>query len=314
MTQLNRLNFQQLLYLEALVHERHVTRAAERMGIGQPAMSAALARMREVFKDVLLVKTSSGMQPTPRAIDLAKRVREISLLMNERGGADESFDLATSQASWRIMASDGTARTLLPSLMEAAGKQAPKMSFSVQAGDPRRVFEYLREGQFDLALSFVRKPTAELRQMVLYPQGMVCIARKGHPSIKGKLTLKQFVEQDHARWDVTSSANATLEEIVDESLARQGHARKTALTVANLTLLPAVIAQSNLLAVVPEHLAHAAVKTLQVQSLPLPFPVSRIDVSMIWHERAHQDPAHKWLRNSLRDIGKALASRPLPTV
>lgn len=309
---LNRLTFQHLQYLQALVEERHVTRAAERMGIGQPAMSTALARLREVFKDVLLVKTTTGMEPTPRALDLARRVREITDMLEGRGFEAEQFEAATSQARWRIMASDGISRTLLPEMMAVVMRDAPLMRFTVQPGDPRRLSEYLRDGDYDLALSFVRSPPSELRQTVLYPQHLLCIARKGHPLVDGSVTLENFVSCQHVRWGAPPVAHATMEAMVDEALEALGHARPVTLLVSSLTLLPDVVAGSDLLAVVPEHMAGAAAQVLPIQLLPLPFKVPSVDVSMVWHERLHHDPAHKWMRESLRDIGKKLSKRAHP--
>ena len=306
----HRLTFQHLQYLQALVEERHVTRAAERMGIGQPAMSTALARLREVFKDVLLVKTTTGMEPTPRALDLVRRVREIADMLEGRGFEAEQFEPATSQARWRIMASDGISRTLLPEMMALVMREAPHMRFTVQPGDPRRLSEYLRDGDFDLALSFVRSPPSELRQTVLYPQRLLCIARQDHPLINGQVSLEDFVRCQHARWGAPPVAHATMEVMVDEALDALGHARPVTLLVSNLTLLPDVVAGSDLLAVVPEHMARAAAQVLPIQLLPLPFKVASVDVSMVWHERLHHDPAHKWMRESLRDIGKRLSKRP----
>jgi LysR family transcriptional activator of mexEF-oprN operon len=302
MTALNRLNFQHLLYLQALVEERHVTRAADRMGIGQPAMSTALSRLREVFNDVLLVKTNSGMEPTPRALELARRVREVADLLEGRGFADDQFEAAASQARWRIMASDGIARSLLPQLMEIAGREAPQMRFTVHPGDPRRLSEYLREGDFDLAISFVRSPPSELRQALLYPERLVCIARTGHPIVQGAMSLQQFVQLKHVRWGAPPVAHATMEVMVDEALEAHGQARAVSLLVSNLTLLPDVVAKSDLLAVVPDHVARRASATLSLQILPLPFKVPGVDVTMVWHERLHQDPAHRWLRDTLREV------------
>lgn len=309
MDSLHRLNFQHLLYLEALVEERHVTRAAERMGIGQPAMSAALARLREVFKDILLVKTSTGMEPTPRALELARRIREVTDLLEGRGSVDESFDPRTSQARWRIMASDGISRAVLPELMAIAGEQAPHMRFTVQPADVRRLSEYLRDGDFDLAMAFVRIPPSELRQTMLYPQRLVCIARNDHPQVRGPITLKQYCEQPHVRWGAQPVVHATMEAMIDEALEQLGQSRRVAMTVSSLTLLPGIVARSNLLASVPEQMASSARETLPVQLLPMPLDVPRVDVTMLWHERMHHDPGHKWLRDILRMIGQRLSAR-----
>lgn len=309
MTGLHRLTFQQLLYLQALVEERHVTRAAERMNIGQPAMSAALARMREVFRDVLLVKTSTGMEPTPRALELVSRIREMTDLLEGRGFADEQFDASQAQSRWKIMSSDGISRVVLPELMAIASEQAPRMRFTVHAGDPRRLSEYLRDGEFDLAMAFVRTPPSELRQTTLYPQRLVCIARADHPDIQGSLGLQQFVDADHVRWGAPPVVHATMEVLVDEALEALGVSRRISLLVSSLTLLPGIVARSKLLAVVPEYLALQSQETLALQVLPLPFRAPAVHVSMTWHERMHHDPGHKWLRDTLKNIGHGLSAR-----
>lgn len=306
MAAIRRLNFQHLLYLEALVSERHVTRAADRMQIGQPAMSAALAKLRLVFKDPLLVKTSSGMEPTPKALQIVKRIREVEDLLDGRGFGGEAFEARSSQARFRIMASDGISRVLLPELMAVAGREAPAMRFTVQPGDPRRIAEYLRDGDFELAMSFVRKPPQDLRQSVLYPQRLVCVARADHAALQDGLDLPRFVALQHVAWGAPPVAYATMEVVVDEALEALGVARHIALRVSSLNLLPGIVARTELLAVVPEQLARSASEVLPLQVLPLPFDVVRVDVSMIWHERVQQDPAHRWLRETLREIGRRL--------
>lgn len=311
MSGLHRLTFQQLLYLQALVEERHVTRAAERMNIGQPAMSAALARLREVFRDVLLVKTSTGMEPTPRALELVGRIREMTDLLEGRGSADQRFEPAESSVRWRIMSSDGISRVVLPELMRLAQQEAPRMRFMVHPGDPRRLSEYLRDGDFDLALAFVRSPPSELRHMMLYPQRLVCIACQEHPDIQGSLSLAQFINADHVRWGAPPVVHATMEVLVDEALEAMGESRRVALLLSSLTLLPGVVAKSHLLAIVPEHLALKSQETMPLQVLPLPFRVPAVHVSMTWHERMHNDPGHKWLRGKFKEIGLGLSARPL---
>lgn len=306
-----RLNFQHLGYLQALIEERHVTRAAERVGIGQPAMSSALAKLRLAFRDLLLVKTTHGMQPTPKALELLMRVRAMSDLLQGKGLADDQFDPKTCSTEWRLMSSDGISRIVLPELMRVADGAAPAMRFMVTPGDPRRLGGYLRDGEFDLALAFVREPHPELRQVALYPQRLVCIARRDHPQVQNRMTLKQFIGQRHARWGAPPVAYATMEVLVDEVLAELGYERSVAILVSSLPLLPGIVAGSDLLAIVPEQLAKASRETLDLQILDLPFSVPGVDVSLLWHERMHQDPGHQWLRSTLRQIGSELAALAL---
>lgn len=310
MSDLSRINLQHLLYLQALVEERHVTRAADRMGIGQPAMSAALARLRVVFRDVLLVKTTSGMEPTARALEIVRRIREIAELLEGRGLSEEHFDPANAHMHWKMMSSDGISRLVLPDLIDLLDKQAPRMRVTVHPGDPRRIAEYLRDGDFDLVLGSFRVPPVELRQAQLYPQRLVCIARRDHPQIHDNLSLDQFDQAEHVRWGAPPVVHATMETMVDEALDLLGRSRRIKLLVSSLLLLPEIVASSDLIAVVPEKMALGARDRLTLQVLTLPFEVSSVDVSMLWHDRQHQDPAHKWLRDALRKVSQKQLSKP----
>lgn len=301
MSSIPRLNFQQLLYLAALVEERHVTRAAERMGIGQPAMSAALARLRVVFRDPLLIKTTHGMEPTSRALELLRRIREVSDLLEGRGFVNQQFDLATAQTHWRVMASDSISRAILPDLMKQAEIAAPNMRFTVRPSDPRRVSEFLRNGDFDLAMSYFLVSPAELRQINLYPNKIVCIARRDHPSVRDTITLQQFTSMPQVRSGAPTTIS-TLQTVVDDALAQLGLSRQIQLLVGSLALLPSIVANSNLIAVTAEAVLEYSdvIDRLQVMEVPLDLPSA--DVSMLWHERFQHDPAHKWLRSTVRSI------------
>lgn len=312
MKQRPKLNFQHLLYLQALVEERNVTRAAERIGITQSSMSTALARLREALNDALMVQTKHGMEPTPRALELARRSREISAILDGRGEPEESFILAESTALWRIMASDGIARAFMPPLMELAGQNAPRMRFTAHPGDPRRIHEYLRDGDFDLVMAFVRNPAPDLRQVVVVPQKLVCIARSDHPRISSEASVDDFLEESHVRWGGPPVDHPTLEVTVDEALERMGRARRISLLVSSQHVLPDVVAHSDLLAVVPEHVASSAKRYLSIQLVELPFEVPVVEISLIWHERMHHDPGHKWLRQTLADAGRRIPSAKSP--
>jgi len=301
---MKQLNFLHLVYLRALIEERSVTRAAEHMGIGQPAMSSALSKLRLIFSDPLLTSTRNGMEPTPRALELMRLSMQISALVEGRGVSQQAFVASESSVHWKVMASDAIARALLPSLMERIGTQAPKMRLTVQPGDPRKLQDSLRDGEFDLAVTFARNPASELRQVALYPQKLVGIARKDHPHIQGKVTLKQFLQQAHVRWGTPPASYTTLEAMVDEKLAQLGHSRQVNLMVSSMSILPEVVAKSNLIAVIPERVAYKASRELTVQVFPLPFKVPQVEVSLIWHERLHHDPAHKWFRKCILDISR----------
>ncbi len=306
----SQLSIQHLVYLEALVLERHVTRASERVGIGQPAMSASLAKLRRQLKDPLLVKTSAGMEPTPRALELMRQARSLIDLIEGRSGSAAQFDPAVAENHFRIMAADGIASVLVPEFMGIVRQNAPHMRFTVDQGDSRRVAEYLRDGEFNLAITFVRPPPAELHQTILYSQRLVCVAAQDHPKIRGRISLKQFIAQPHVVWGGPPVPFPVRESIVDKALNALGCSRRVALRASSMTLLADVVATTDLLAVMSEYEASIRKKSVPIQVLPLPFELQRqVDVSMLWHERAHNDPAHKWLRSAIGEVGRRLAQR-----
>lgn len=301
-----RINLQLLTYLDALMKERHVTRAAERVGIGQSAMSSALARLREIFHDPLLVKTSAGMEPTARGLELARKVHEaLDLIETATRGAEE-FVPAVAEGHFRILASEGVARQFLPGVMARARREAPRLRFTSRPVDIRRTHEYLRDAEGDLVIGYVRQAPQDLYQTVLYPQSVVCIAAANHPGIRGSLTLEEFVAYPHVVWGTGPVPYPTIEVMVDDILERMGVVRDVGLRVPNVLLSADVVAVTDMLAIVPQRIASDAARNLPLQILPLPFETDRADLSMLWHERVHRDPAHIWLRGVMRDVAAEL--------
>jgi DNA-binding transcriptional LysR family regulator len=272
------------------------------MGIGQPAMSAALARLREVFNDPILVKTRGGLEPTARAQELARSVHDALAMIDEAARGGRPFVPATAQAHLTVLASEGVALTFMPALMERARRDAPGLHFTFRPGDVRRSLEYLRDGEADLVISYLRAAPIELRRTILFRQDLVCIASAHHPAVRGSVSLQQFVDWPHVVWGAAPVPFPTIEALVEDELQRRGVKRIAALRVPNVLLSPSVVAATDLLAVVPERIAVDSARTLPLQLLPMPFALGRNDISMFWHERMHRDPAHVWLRSVLTDI------------
>jgi DNA-binding transcriptional LysR family regulator len=301
-------NLQLLTYLDALVSERHVTRAADRAGIGQPAMSNALARLRVVFRDPILIKTRNGMQPTARALELAGKIHSALDIIDVAARHGMDFDPLETEQHFRIVASDGVALMFLPHLLRHMRQKAPKLTFTYCPGDIRRTTELLRDDDCELVIAHFDAASPDLHQSSLYPQKVVCIASSRHPTIKGRLSLQQFVENRHVVFGADPVPSPGMEAMVNERLAALGLARTAALRVPSITLTPAVVACTDLLAVVPRRIADAGIRTLPLQVLPLPLEVPSIDISFFWHERWHRDPVHSFVRSVLREVGDELRS------
>jgi DNA-binding transcriptional LysR family regulator len=300
MTMPRNINLHLLQHLKALITEKHVSRAAASLGIGQPAMSASLARLRKQLKDPLLVRTVRGMEPTPYALKLAKSVQQAMDIMDEAIRENEQFNASASTRHFRIISSDGVAQLILPGLAAIAMREAPRMKLSWLAGDVRRAGEALREGEADLIVSNMRSAPDDLLTVSLYPQRIVCIARRNHPKIRGSLSLDQFTALPHVVFASSPQTASIIDNIVDAELESMGMSRQVTVQVPSFLVSPSVVAGTDMLACVPERIALANAAGMNLQVLQLPFDLVDINLSMCWHTRVHRDPAHIWLRSAMK--------------
>jgi DNA-binding transcriptional LysR family regulator len=286
-----------LLALEALVEERHVTRAAKRLGLSQPAMSNALARLRRTFDDPLLVRTPGGMAPTPAAQSLMVAVR--AALGQLRAALEERpcFDPAASRRTFHLLANDYAEIVLLAPLVGALRAEARGIALRVQR--PRSVFQPPPAGAladaFDLAIGFFPDATAlaeGMRSALLWEERNVCLARVGHPSVGGRLSLEQYAAAEH----VAVFYKAQGPGLIDTLLAQQGYSRRPAVLVPHFASVPFLVASSDLIATIPERLALNFARLLPLRVLRVPLAIPPFRLAMLWHERREADPAHRWLR------------------
>lgn len=302
MDPVSRINVQHLKYLVALVKERHVTRAATSMGIGQPAMSTALGKLRTLFGDPLLVKTTAGMVPTARALSLARRAQDAIDLLSGDPLSAETFTPETCTAHLNLMVSDGIIALMIPSLMQKLGEQAPNITITLISGDIRRTAELLSNGEVDYVLGFINKTSDYLYQTQLYNQELVCIASKDHSRIQGSISLEQYMAESHVTWGAYPIPQPTLELLIDEELLKLDLRRNVSISLPSIATSPGIVASTELITTLPEKSAHLVAQNLPLQILPLPFKVPKIEVSMLWHERWHRSPAHIWFRSLLKEI------------
>jgi DNA-binding transcriptional LysR family regulator len=282
--------------LDALLAERHVTRAAARLGLTQPAASHALARLRELFGDPLLVRGARGvMMPTPRAVELAPLVHK--LLLDLAGVLrGEAFDPATARRTFRIGASDYVELVLLPRLVERLGRLAPGVELWVhpfgEFGD-----EELATGALDVVLG---PPRASARhaatfEKVLFDESFTLILRAGHPLAGSRMTLARYCEVRH----LLIAPRGTPGSFVDDALAALGKTRRIALAVPHFLVVPHIVAGSDLVATLANRVAALFTETLGLVTMPPPIQIPRFQIALAWHERNHHDAPHRWLREQL---------------
>ncbi|MBN8939818.1 MAG: LysR family transcriptional regulator [Rhizobiales bacterium] len=290
-----------LVALDALLGELHVTRAADRIGLSQPAMSNALGRLRHIFKDELLVRTSAGMQATPRALELAGPIRQVLRQIERVFESDTGFDPARADRRFALRLSDLLSLLLLPALLAPIGRDAPGIGFDVVHLPPARTVEALEKDEIDIAVSMSLEHSSAIRAEMLFADRMVCVMRKAHPLATRPLTLEAFLEQRQLK----VSMSPTDLRFVDDVLARSHLKRDVAVNVPHWLVVPHVLTRTNLVSVMPKRLAAAiGAETLVIRDLP--FASEPFDWTLYWHRRHEGNPAIAWLRARIVEAGRAL--------
>lgn len=285
-----------LVALDALLRERHVTKASERIGLSQPAMSNALGRLRAMFGDELLVRTATGMVPTPRAMELVGPLRQLLRQVERVLDSDSGFDPATSDRTFVIRMSDILARVMLPLLM-ARQPAAARLAFNVLHLPPANTVDALERDEIDVAISMGLDHSNSIRSERLLADRMVCLMRNDHPAGGRRFTLKTFLAQRHMK----VSMSPTDLRFVDDVLSDLGHRRNIVLNVPHWLVVPAVLKRTDLLAVMPGHLA-AALMDDGLQMRELPFRSAPFEWMMYWHRRHDQSSVSLWLREEFRRV------------
>jgi DNA-binding transcriptional LysR family regulator len=285
-----------LKLFEALVRERSVTQAGLRLGLSQPAASRALARLRTMLGDRLVVRGKLGLELTPRGETLAARVTR--LLDDARGiVAPAVFDPASATGRITIAAHDHLSLVVLAGLVVRLEQHAPALSLHIAqpAGDNVRLVE---QGTADLALGIFGALPGSLYRRGLYSDRFVCVVRAGHPGVASGLSLERYVSLRH----VTVTISGVGESPVDAALSTLGLTRHVALRVPHFIAGAMLVADSDMILTLPSRLARRLADKLPLVLLDVPLQLAPLSPAMIWHERFHGDPAHVWVRQQLVDV------------
>lgn len=290
-----------LVALDALLSERHVTKASDKVGLSQPAMSNALSRLRAMFSDELLVRTATGMKATPRALELVDPLRQLLRQVERVLESDTGFDPDTTQRTFTIRMSDILACLLLPRLV-AENRLSPRINLNVLHLPPAQTVDALERDEIDLAVSMGLQHSNSIRSHKLLRDRMVCIMRKSHPIVRQRaIGFDDFIEQQHMKVSMSPSDLR----FVDDVLGQLGHERKIVLNVPHWLVVPHVLKQTDLLAVMPGHLAKTLVDE-DLQMVEVPFKSEPFSWMMYWHRRYDQSNANRWLRNHVQRVCAAL--------
>ncbi|MEO8524344.1 MAG: LysR family transcriptional regulator [Caldimonas sp.] len=287
-----------LVVFDAMVEHRSVTRAAEAIGLSQPAMSAAVGRLRTLFGDPLFMRSGAEMQPTPRATALAAAVRRVIGTVKSEILQTPRFEPSSAERLFTIIAPDIAEIKLLPQVLDRFATQAPMARLRTLSMPRHAAGESLESGAAELAVGyFPDLHKAGFYQQQLFATSLICMVRRGHPTIGTRLTLKQYLAASHVL--VRPEGR---EHVFDQFLQQHGLKRRVVLEVSHYMSLLPIIERSDLVATVPLDLAEVCVRHAAIRTVPTPIKSPPIKVHQFWHARFHKDPANVWLRGVLHSL------------
>jgi DNA-binding transcriptional LysR family regulator len=298
-TQLRRLDITLLLVFDEAMATGKLSAAAKRLGLTPSAISHAVGRLRDAFGDELFIRTSRGVQPTPRALALRAPVSE-ALRLIDGALRPARFDPADNERVFRIAASDYETSLIVPRLV---GKGLGRSRFVFRTLIRKDAIDALHAGDIDLLIGYTWEKDRACKSVTLYDENYCVVARKKHPVMAKALDLNTYAGCGH----VLVSPGGTLTGIVDKALEHAGTARRVVVAVPYFLAALATVAQTDLIATVPRRLAHGHAKQFGLTMATPPIAVRSFPVQMIWSRRLAADPAVTWLRNRVAGITKELA-------
>lgn len=293
MINLRRLDLNLLVTLDVLLAEHNVTRAAERLNFSQPSISVHLAKLRDIFDDPLLLPGPRGMRPTARADELREPLRQALAALEQAVSPASPFDPAQASHTWRVAATDYGESTIVLPALSGLRSAAPGTRLAVLELVPPRIARQAEQGEIDLAFHTSEGSPPGLRRRALFTERYVLVGRAGHPRLKKRPTLSQFCKLDHV---IVSPDGGGFHGVTDEALSEAGLARRVVLSVPHFLFVRSVLANTDLVAMLPSRLVR---DTGDLQVVEPPVEVAGYEMAMLWHERCHRDPAHQWLREHI---------------
>lgn len=310
---LGRVDLNQLVHLDVLLRERNVTKAANHLGITQPAMSNSLKRLRSLFDDPLLVRTSEGMAATEFALEIRPAIRDILFNIEQVIKPDKDFDL-NSQRIFRIMASDYAESTLIPGVLSVVRRQAPNITLDVLT--PSDVtFEDVEQGRVDMAINRFDTMPQSFHQKTLWSDSFSCLMSSDNPLVHD-FTLTNYLAASHIWVSKTGfgvGVGVNPEDVqrlgwVDEALVKIGAKRKISVFTRHYQVAMLLAKQHDLVATLPSRVARLKSESAKLVLKAPPFPIEEIELKMAWSPLLHHNAGHQWLRKVISDVAAEITN------
>jgi LysR family transcriptional regulator, mexEF-oprN operon transcriptional activator len=283
---------------QVLVREKSVSRAAERLFLGQPAMSAVLARLRKVFGDEILVRTGRGMEPTTKALTLYAQLTPALESIRATLFEQPAFDPATQSRTFHLGMRDWVETWLMPELMARVQQAAPGVRIAVSASDARRGARMLENEEIDLGVSVFPEGPSWQRREQLALMGYRCVYDGNRLGIRSPLTLEEYLALPH----LVTPTQTDFRGAVDDELVAHSKRRTVIYTTSRFAALPLILRRAAVIATVPEQSAQHWAEVFGLTSSPVPVRIAPLAISMIWHAKRESDTGLQWLRDVVRGI------------
>jgi DNA-binding transcriptional LysR family regulator len=297
------LDLRLLRVFDALISEGNVTRAGIRLHLTQSAISQALAKLREEARDPLFIRVGGAMRPTAKALAMSEPIKEALSMVTQAFEVAAGFDPASAVQSFRIATTDHTLMLLLPRLAKHIGQLAPGIHLAALTMGHEQGFAQMRDGHVDMLIAnfAVTRIPDSFHLSPLFSDKFIVIARHGHPRLHAGMTTADYAREEHivvaprGLWDPGP---------IDRVLEREGLTRNIRIMVPHYSVVPLVVADTDLIATVPASVTLGSLSG--VQSFRPPQALPNFKVEMVWDERHHHDPGHRWLRTLISELGKGM--------
>lgn len=316
MKNLNQIDLNLLVYLEVLLRERNVTQAANQLGLSQPAMSNGLRRLRALFDDPLLVRTSEGMTPTERALELEPMVKDILLGVDRAMQPATEFEPRASQMVVRIMASDYAESTLFPAVLTELRESAPDITLDIM--NPSDVsFLDVERGKVDLVINRFDQMPQSFHQITLWQDSFSCLLSPNHP-ILDDFSLESYLSADHIWVSKTGMGvgvgvdPSDVQRLgwVDSALAQLGEKRRIRVFTRHYQAAMTLAEQNDLIVTLPTRATWLKQNDPRIAIRQVPFDVPPLELKMAWSPLLHNNAPHRWVRQFITRIARSLSTEP----
>jgi DNA-binding transcriptional LysR family regulator len=305
---LQSLDLNLLRVFDAVARERHVTRAAEKLHLSQPAVSNALSRLRAALNDELFLRKPGGVEPTALALSLAEPVAEVLDKLRATLAAQQPFDPMASDRVFALAMSEYAETLLAPPLLEVMAKQAPRALLAISHADRTNATALLEAGEAELAVAVLPEPPALYTRVRLLPEKFLTLMRAGHPLAEGTMSIARFTEYPH----LLHSPNGSRDGALDAPLAEAGHPRRLGAVVAHLGAVAEILARTDMVMTLSARLAMRLSELHGLAVRPVPVEIQHTRLSLVFHRRFEADAGHAWLRRTLLAVAREVG--PVPGV